>query len=74
MSQPTTTEELRRKHKAYERLLHAAKAMVKRLDELSKRPNARIDTGLFCDVEVELKQAVKECEGENHMGRTSTPV
>ena len=64
MSQPTTTEELRRKHKAYERLLHAAKAMIARLDDLSRRPNARIDTGLISDVEVSLKQAVKECEDE----------
>ena len=62
MSTPISTQEARDRHKSLENVLDAARALIKRLDELSARPNARIDTGLFCDVEVGLKQAIKECE------------
>ena len=62
MSRPQTTHELRVRLIALERLLLAAKALINRLDSLSARPNARIDTGLFSDVEVALKEAVRECE------------
>ena len=55
----TTTEELRRKQAAYERLLKAARAMIYRLDW-----TVNVDTGSLSDVLVELRHAVRDCECE----------